>query len=251
MKKNELDEIFARKLREAALEPRPEAWAKLQQRMANKKDNHVVLWWQRGAWLAAASVILVSGALWWSNLTTTTKPQIAKISIPIEKIRQEPQVATINKIIEIKPTAKIGLTYKNIQVVKTTKVTDKQTIIAKQEVVLTPEKIIETPKIINELPANTIAENTVKTPETTPKIERKVLMTLPEVAETLVAENTKAEYTITDKSLAGQLPENNKKNNRFAKVFRQLKNIKEGEKVDWNEVGFDPNTVLSKVGKKI
>jgi hypothetical protein len=137
---------------------------------------------------------LVSGALWWSNLTTTTKPQIAKISIPIEKIRQEPQVATINKIIEIKPTAKIGLTHKNnnIQVVKTTEITDKQTIIAKQEVILTPEKIIETPKIINELPANTIAENTVKTPETTPKIERKVLMTLPEVAETLVAENTKA-----------------------------------------------------------
>jgi hypothetical protein len=244
MKKNEIDDIFARKLRNTELEPRAEAWAKLQQRMAHKKNNRVVLWWQRGAWLAAASVILLSGALWWNHTPEPNKSQMASVRIPTQKTTTEIQVAAIEKTttktIVLKPKNKYIKVNKNIETF------DDQIIIAKKETKTTPEKEIEISKTTNETPQNTLAENTIKTIDTAPTAERKVLMTLPEIAETIITE-----HSINDKLPTNELPASNKKNSRFAKVFRQLKNLKEGEKVDWNEVGFDPNNVLSKVGKKI
>jgi len=36
----------------------------------------------------------------------------------------------------------------------------------------------------------------------------------------------------------------------MAKVWKQLKNAKNGEKVDWDEVGFNPNKLLAKATGK-
>jgi hypothetical protein len=47
------------------------------------------------------------------------------------------------------------------------------------------------------------------------------------------------------------MPENESneksKSSRFAKVFRQLKNARAGEPVDWQEIGFNPKDVIAKV----
>jgi hypothetical protein len=37
------------------------------------------------------------------------------------------------------------------------------------------------------------------------------------------------------------------KTSRFTRVFRQLKNARAGEKVNWDEVGFNPKAVLARL----
>ncbi len=41
------------------------------------------------------------------------------------------------------------------------------------------------------------------------------------------------------------------RNTRFARVFRQLKNARAGEKVDWDEVGFNPKNLVARVDDRL
>jgi hypothetical protein len=38
---------------------------------------------------------------------------------------------------------------------------------------------------------------------------------------------------------------------RFSRVFRQLKNARAGEKVDWDEVGFNPKDLVARVDDRL
>ena len=65
MKKHPVDELFSRKLRDAEITPRDEAFQKFQQRLQTKERR--IGWWQQGPWLAAAgvSLLLMAGGGWW------------------------------------------------------------------------------------------------------------------------------------------------------------------------------------------
>jgi hypothetical protein len=86
MKKHPVDDLFSRKLRDAEITPREEAYQKLQERMQSKKRR--LGWWQQGPWLAAAgvSLLLIAGWLVWTNtnsedtLTAQAKPTIESIA---------------------------------------------------------------------------------------------------------------------------------------------------------------------------
>lgn len=41
------------------------------------------------------------------------------------------------------------------------------------------------------------------------------------------------------------------KSSRFTKVFRQLKNVRAGEPVNWKDVGFNPKTIAAKIDERI
>jgi hypothetical protein len=280
MKKHPIDKLFAQKLKEAEIKPRDEAWDKLQLRMQQNKKRQIGGWWQQGPWLAAAGVclLLVAGWLTWranssneTNLaqhTHSTKAKaIEKQVAPQEEIKmevdapfaeQDQVAATLNKSESIKQTVRKNTTntapeLKSAPVspqpmVATLPDVQKADNQAKSE--NAPEPIVENPR--------TIAQTSTH-PEITPGAKTVVLQ-LPELKETLVATNAKE--TITEpriksdetKSMSDELEDDilNKprKSTRMAKVWKQLKNAKNGERVDWDEVGFNPNKMLAKATGK-
>lgn len=280
MKKHPIDKLFSQKLKEAEIKPRDEAWEKLQLRMQQNKKRRIGGWWQQGPWLAAAGVclLLVAGWLTWrsnssneTNLaqhTHNTKAKAIKKQIaPQEEIKieaeapiaEQEQVATaLNKPESITQTVRKSTT--------STAPESKSAPVSPQPMVAVlpdtykpenqskpenaPGPIVENPQIIAQ---------TSTQPEITSGAKTVVLQ-LPELKETLVVANTKetiAEPRIKSddtKSISDELEDDilNKprKSTRMAKVWKQLKNAKNGERVDWDEVGFNPNKMLAKATGK-
>ncbi|MCP1384260.1 hypothetical protein [Runella salmonicolor] len=280
MKKHPIDKLFAQKLKEAEIKPRDEAWEKLQLRMQQNKKRRIGGWWQQGPWLAAAGVclLLVAGWLTWransSNEThlaqhthSTKAKAIEKQVAPKDEIKmevdapfaeQDQVAATLNKSESIKQTARKNTT-NTAPELKSAPVSPQPMVATLPDVQKAenqakpenaPEPIVESPR--------TIAQTSTY-PEITSGAKTVVLQ-LPELKETLVAANTKetiAEPRIKSddtKSISDELEDDilNKprKSTRMAKVWKQLKNAKNGERVDWDEVGFNPNKMLAKATGK-
>ncbi|MEZ4900706.1 MAG: hypothetical protein R2822_02580 [Spirosomataceae bacterium] len=92
MKKHPIDDLFSRKLHNAEITPREEAYQKLQSRM-QVKERRIGGWWHQGPWLAAASICLLLGTGWivWKNYTpenSTTAQVVPETSINIPKPEQ-------------------------------------------------------------------------------------------------------------------------------------------------------------------
>ncbi|AXE19489.1 hypothetical protein DR864_17945 [Runella rosea] len=282
MKKHPIDKLFSQKLKEAEIKPRDEAWEKLQLRMQQNKKRRIGGWWQQGPWLAAAGVclLLVAGWLTWrsnssneTNLaqhTHNTKAKAIKKQIaPQEEIKieaeapiaEQEQVATaLNKPESITQTVRksttstapesksASVTFSPQPMVATLPDVQKAENQAKPESV--PVSAAENPRTIAQTPIHPEVISGAKT----------VVLQLPELKETLVAANTKetiAEPRIKSdetKSVSEEFEDDilNKprKSTRMAKVWKQLKNAKNGERVDWDEVGFNPNKMLAKATGK-
>jgi hypothetical protein len=269
MKKHPVDDLFSRKLRDAEITPREEAYQKLQQRMQSKQRR--LGWWQQGPWLAAAgvSLLLVAGWVVWNNnssedvLTAQAKPtteliakqksaQLAKSNavegkstdkkeIVNQSISPEKQVAANESVKAVqknsKPESSLPvLKSEEKQVVQIPEPIRNDKV---QEVITAPES----PKVV----AQTIATDTKPT-------EKTVVLQLPELQQSLAAANEKETSTATVESTTAKFDENilnqPRKSTRMAKVWKQLKNAKNGEKVDWDEVGFNPNKLLAKATGK-
>lgn len=280
MKKHPIDKLFAQKLKEAEIKPRDEAWEKLQLRMQQNKKRRIGGWWQQGPWLAAAGVclLLVAGWLTWransSNEThlaqhthSTKAKAIEKQVAPKDEIKmevnapiaeQDQVAATLNKPEYIKQPARKNTT--NTAPELKSAPASPQPMVAvlpdthKPENQSKPENApgptVENPQIIAQTSTHPEITSGAKT----------VVLQLPELKETLVAANAKetiAEPRIKlddTKSMSDELEDDilNKprKSTRMAKVWKQLKNAKNGERVDWDEVGFNPNKMLAKATGK-
>ncbi|RDB04149.1 hypothetical protein [Runella aurantiaca] len=280
MKKHPIDKLFAQKLKEAEIKPRDEAWDKLQLRMQQNKKRRIGGWWQQGPWLAAAGVclLLVAGWLTWransSNEThlaqhthSTKAKAIEKQVAPKDEIKmevdaplaeQDQVAAALNKSESIKQMVRKN-TPNTAPELKSAPVSPQPMVATLPDVQKAdnqakpenaPEPIVESPRIIAQTSTH---------PEITPGAKTVVLQ-LPELKETLVAANAKE--TIVEprikldetKSMSDELEDDilNKprKSTRMAKVWKQLKNAKNGERVDWDEVGFNPNKMLAKATGK-
>jgi hypothetical protein len=244
MKKHSIDNLFANKLKEAEVSPRPEAWEKLNGRIAQKNKKRI-LWWQQSLWMAAASVILVVGLIWF--IKPTTKDNV---------IAQKTIIETPTKTNPMVDNTAPKLTNRAVVIEQNkTELAPKQTIVQEKTVVQPVLKMPEQPqenmvanqpetKIEQEAVAvQPITEIATKTIEK--EKERVVVMELSEITE---KSNDKAPVInkIEEQEVNTLFGKPTRKNTRFARVVRQLKNIKEGEKIDWNEVGFDPNPILAK-----
>lgn len=275
MKKHPVDDLFSRKLRDAEVTPREEVYQKLQQRMQSKQRR--LGWWQQGPWLAAAgvSLLLVAGWVVWNTnnskdtLTAQTTSKIEPVTgknpaqltkskpvgekptekqavLPQQILPEKPQVAIVERVKPIQKSPKLELAMprsktqqQQIAQVSETLENDKQKIVPTEE----------EPKALAQVQAVT----SVSEPKSA---ERTVVLQLPELKQTLVAANEKTISPTSVQSTTPKLDENilnqPKKSTRMAKVWKQLKNAKSGEKVDWDEVGFNPNKLLAKAtGKEL
>lgn len=282
MKKHPIDKLFAQKLKEAEIKPRDEAWEKLQLRMQQNKKHRIGGWWQQGPWLAAAGVclLLVAGWLMWHS-TASNDTELAQHPAGINSTQKTAKKApeSPKTLIENPATEQIAVVKSKSQI--TEKPAHKNTGNSASELkqyVGTPEpmvaKINESLKAENHVMGNPSIKETISpsinrddrsvaqvaAPATATPATKTVVLQLPEIKETLVAanaENTGIEAELKSKeNTAGtddfddNLLNKPRKSTRMAKVWKQLKNAKNGERVDWDEVGFNPNKMLAKATGK-
>ena len=257
MKKHPTDDLFARKLRQAEIKPRPEAWEALQARLQTKKVR--LAWWQqRGPWLAAAlaaaglSLLLVASWAVWQN-RSTNEVQVAQKEPPKTLPKQaiqlpsqaQPTPATteknmaINQMLKIPRNVKPNDLRKNDTSIPTQKVGPNA---MPSNLAQTPTNAPEAPQIKPESTptAPTIAQIQPNLPQ--PIAQKTIVLQLPEMPVVEIAEVPFPQSTPSK--------DNRKAPSRFARILRQAQNAKEGQRVDWDEVGVNPNKLLAKVTRR-
>ena len=281
MKKNEIDKLFAERMAQDEMKPRPEAWAKLESKLNQKK--HRIGWFQYGSWLAAASVVLfMIGFSFWNNkpnidtqvavnqdnkilsngkqsVKTQTEEESDKIlsngKQPVKTQTEEeiPRYARNDKANTQNDKANTRNDKANTQndkALATIQTANKKTIkqknnnveVAQNQASIKEVQPVQEPKPRLELVPKIELPKTeaIAALPTTPK-EKVVVMQLPEV----VLENSVAVVSGNNNEL------NTTKKSRLGKFFKQLKNLKNGEKIEWDEVGVNPNKILARANKTI
>lgn len=280
MKKHPTDKFFAEKLKEVEIKPRPEAWDKLQMRMQTKQ-RRIGGWWQQGPWLAAAgvSLVLVAGWVVWSlnqspELMVAHK-EVHKSMPPQEQTQTTPQGES-NKIPSATDTDAIAALAETPKE-PTDKEVEKRNIrssVAQKDARQSEPTILESSALQS---SQEVASNENKTPErenvnlapikveqpqsiaqnnpiVNQPVTKTVVLQLPDLKQSLVAsaqvESNVEKQKSDNEDFGENLLNKPRKSTRMTKVWQQLKNAKNGEKVDWEEVGFNPNKVLAKATGK-
>ncbi len=282
MKKHPIDKLFAQKLKEAEIKPRDEAWEKLQLRMQQNKKRRIGGWWQQGPWLAAAGVclLLVAGWLTWRSNSSTEINLAQHTLLPQSKTIEDKEVVAPQEKIKIAPEAPLAkqeqmaaMLNKPEPIKQAARPNTTNTAPELKSAPVSPQPMVavlpDTHKSENQSkPENApgpIVENPQRIAQTSTQPEvtsgaKTVVLQLPELKETLVAANVKEpiaeprikseETTSLSDELEDDILNKPRKSTRMAKVWKQLKNAKNGERVDWDEVGFNPNKMLAKATGK-
>jgi hypothetical protein len=236
-----IDKYFADKLNNYQRQASPEAWERIQQQVAKNERNIIPLWWK---YAACASVALLVGTTYWitsneqpteivaaTNTTIPTKvlPIHHSTILPIEPSKVEAQqvvVAVPSKTMRVN-----SLALKN----KITKTRVEPLTIEKNELVQVAKQPAEKPLISVENQPNTIVLIVNKTIEK----QETIVLNLIDTKQEALAQTENIEENIS------------KKQSRFNKIWQQLKRAKNGENVNWNDVGFKPQKVLARADAKL
>ena len=233
-----IDKIFNKSLKNYERQPRTEAWDKLQAKL-EKRDNKIVPLWWKYASAASVALLLGVGGYWFASQKGIQTEIVAVSEKPILK-----KEIKLSKAIEISKS-------------KVVKATNDNEVKPKSGLSLQPQIVIDKPKEAIIEPTEYQKED-IKIIAQTPKIEKKAVVE--ENTIVLVLENTKPkkeEETIvlnfvdTKVETVAQNIEPEKKQSRVGKIWEQLKRAKNGESVNWNEVGVKPQKVLARADAKI
>ena len=242
MKNSEnIDKIFSKGLHKYERQPRPEAWGKLEARLQKPKSKVLPIWWKYAS-AASVALLLGIGGYWFSNQKTDLVEQVAVNKKPIIEKKQTqiveketiPQVAEIEKNIPQKTMFKITEKEQRVIEPKQFAQLPQQQVIKVEEI----KQIAKTPIIEANKPEerNTIV---LVLENTKPKIEEEtIVLNMVETKIEAVAQ-TEANDGIT------------KKETRISKIWQQLKRAKNGENVNWSEVGIKPQKMLARADAKI
>lgn len=265
MKKHPVDDLFKRRLEGLERTPSENAWLKIQERQSVRRRpamRRAVLWgWYAAAGVAAA---VMGGYLVWQNQQVASPGSIqSNPTIAVAKPAQpDPAVSPVDNTKEpIEELAAVkgkgnGLTDNAAAGSKRTSKTPEiaRTKIARSEAA--PAEIVrpahdaplvaitEKPSVLVEAiqpePINAPVTQGIKTLPDEPAVSQ-VSKPEAEPTRTIVA------VVETGTSEADDKP----RGSRFSRVFRQLKNARAGEKVDWDEVGFNPKNLVARVDDRL
>ena len=233
-----IDKIFNESLKNYERQPRTEAWEKLQAKLEKRDKKIVPLWWKYAS-AASVALLLGVGGYWFTSQKEADTEAVAVSEIPVLKKEVE-----VKKEVEISENEVVKIN--NDNKVKNRIGCNLQT----QIVIDKPKEIVVEPIEYSKEDIKIIAQ--------TPKIENKPIVE--ENTIVLVLENTKPkkeEETIvlnfvdTKVETLAQNIEPEKKQSRVGKIWEQLKRAKNGENVNWNEVGVKPQKVLARADAKI
>jgi hypothetical protein len=252
MKNSEnIDKIFSKGLHTYERQPRPEAWGKLEARLQKPKSKVLPIWWKYAS-AASVALLLGIGGYWFSNQKINSEEQVTVNKKPvIEKI-----ISTENPI-ELSGKLSDNSRHPNIRYGQ-----DASNWTAQKKCNLRPEIIVDKERKFVEEKIEYPSENQeIKQIAKIPTIESKENEEQNTIV--LVLENTKPkveEETIvlnmveTKPEVVAQTDSNDgitKKETRISKIWQQLKRAKNGENVNWSEVGIKPQKMLARADAKI
>lgn len=247
MKKHPVDDLFKKRLTSLEKKPTELAWKRIQEGQKNK-SRRMAAW----VWYAAASVVLtmITGYLVWQSQDTISSPagtvQIARVEKVMPDIKPAPDSLTGKKEAvegkepEIEPAGQVPVL---AEVKVDRKVIERKPLVKANMEENKPENQpqIQIAKI------ETAKTNEVKLdkPDIQPSIvPEKVVPKSPELAH--VDEKKPDRTIIVEVEEPVNEPKEKGKPSRFARVFRQLKNVREAEPVDWDDVGFNPKSIIAR-----
>ena len=241
MKKLEnIDKLFSEGLYKYERQPRPQAWGKIEARLEKSKSKVLPIWWKYAS-AASIALLLGIGGYWINNQKNNSIEEVATNRKTFIKEKQAKfigeqvisQVTIIESNIPKKTTLKINHKHKLID--------DKQLDQLPIVQIIKVEEIKQIAKIPKIESKKTEEQNTIVLvlENTKPKIEEETIVlnmieTKPEVV---------AQSDLNDEMV--------KKETRLSKIWQQLKRAKNGENVNWSEVGIKPQKMLARADAKI
>ena len=234
-----IDKIFSKGLHAYERQPRSQAWEKLEARLQKPQNKVLPIWWKYAS-AASVALLLGVGGYWfnnWKNIQTdeiaiTKKSVITKKKkLPIlEKII--PQLAAVEE--NNQPNTNLKLNG------KVKKIRNAQFAQLPIQKIIKVEEIKQIAKILTIESKKTEESNIIVLvlENTKPKAEQ----------ETIVLNIVEPKEVITQATLNEV---NIKKETRLSKIWQQLKRAKNGENVNWNEIGIKPQKMLARADAKI
>ncbi|KAA0990191.1 hypothetical protein [Dyadobacter aurulentus] len=243
MKKHPVDDLFKRKLGDLEKKPSENAWLRIQ---AENKPKHRSLGW---IWYAAASLVvgLFGGYLVWKNSQSGLDAPIPnKVIAKVEAAEPPAKSIETESISESIDT----LSRRNIQ--KGSLLTDNVTKYPQQSKKVKTEQSVKDDRILVEIiekPVAIVSQNALAEVSQMPEVSEHN----PEhpVTETIKPEAEPARTIVVAVESEFNETDDKPKTSRFSRVFRQLKNARAGERVDWEEVGFNPKTLVARVDDRL
>jgi hypothetical protein len=249
MKNSEnIDKIFSDGLHAYERQPRPQAWEKLEARLQKPKSKVLPIWWK---YASAASVALLLGiGGYWFGSQKEVMPEFGAIKSKTPPSLINPSNTTVE--LSSKMPENSGHS-QNVNNMRTTK------------------HICPVGTITVEYPENRILDEKIEYPIEKQESKQIAQTTIPEIKKLapepntiiLVLENQQSkveEETIVlnmveiKPEVVAQTDLNDgisKKETRLSKIWQQLKRAKNGENVNWSEVGIKPQKMLARADAKI
>lgn len=234
-----IDKIFLEGLHTYERQPRPQAWEKLEVRLQKPQNKVLLIWWKYASAASVALFLGVSG-YWFSSQKTNFEKEITVIKKPVIIDKQHlpilektaPQIVTVEKNIEPNKNLKLNDKVEKSRNVQFAQLLSKKTIKVK-EIKQVAKMITVESKKIEEL--NTIV---LVLENTKPMAKEEII-----VLNMIDTKEVIASVTLNDVNV--------KKETRLSKIWQQLKRAKNGENVNWNEVGIKPQKMLARADAKI
>ena len=242
MKNSEdIDKIFSEGLNTYQRLPNPQAWKKIEAKLNKNKSEVIPIWWKYAS-AATVALILGSGSYWFSNQKTNSIGEVVvnQKAVIIRKPTYIVEKEAIDKLVKVESSFSkkaLSKTVQNLEIVEKKQFAQ---LLPQQQMVHVEEikqfvklPSVEFKKIEEQNTIVLILENTK------PKIEE----------ETIVLNMVE---TKPDAILQTELNDGvNKKETRLSKIWQQLKRAKNGENVNWSEVGIKPQKMLARADAKI
>ncbi|HEV7378512.1 MAG TPA: hypothetical protein VGN64_01860 [Dyadobacter sp.] len=234
MKKHPIDDIFKKKLEGIERKPSAAAWERMK---PAKEEKRLPLF----VWYMAAgiTVTLLAGYMIWMSeagnvgveLVTKTSPP-AQVEKPIIDPSVNADSMSAMKIDLIATSAKIPVKSRPDQ---ETEKSSETKVIQPMVANLEPVTRKETQAIDTSMePVYPEIEPIREVADATPAVQNEV------ESRTIVVNVTEPKAEVEQE-----------KSSRLGKIFRQLKNVKHGESVDWKEIGFNPKEVVARVDGRL
>ena len=237
--KDKTDKLFSDNLENYTKAPREQAWIKLEAKLQQKQKKTGPIW-QRLGFAASIIMLVFAGILAYFYQPSNTKNvhqvadnHIIKRILPLNVKRVDTDVATLGtpisleKRIEIKTNSKS----RNTPILQTA--AEKSTFKSDNVNQQTPNlEINQQVGIINENVAQVLESQTAEK-EKSPSEEITVVVTL-------------ANFEEQNKALPFENRDTEKKAKFVSRLFKQLINAKNGDKVEWNEIGIKPAKILAR-----
>ena len=247
MKNSEnIDKIFSKGLQRYERQPRPEAWGKLEARLQKPKSKVLPIWWKYAS-AASVALLLGIGGYWFNDQKTDSVEQVAVTKNPVIGKK----ISTKNPI---ELSGKMSDNGRHPQ--------DASNWTAQKKCNLRPEIIVDEERKFVEEKIEYPSENKeIKQIAKTQTVESKKIEEQNTIV--LVLENTKPRVEVetivlnmveTKPEVVAQTDLNDgitKKETRISKIWQQLKRAKNGENVNWSEVGIKPQKMLARADAKI